>query len=452
MMNIKCFIIISITQITTAWHMPCYQSFNCPKRNHIPIDATTVKPPDSDIVKAGFHFTFVLLFITIVFSFFGGLFICGALCANHGGVRPLNQVSQLLNKFSVYFSYLYFSAFDLNLSHRLVYGNLSDSVTLDGSIKSLFIGWRGGIFNVSNSSVFPSICHLRAKLVDTKLYAFTSPAWWDNSNQAFCGPDNLHLDHFGTFCLTNGSLGKFLGRFSSLSIITAKLWNGFLCGFSHFSVTKLDCYSNLYSIHKNEVFLKSLFHTFTKCIFLFQYYRKEFNIRRDISSDFLDKEESEDEEDQEAKVKMKISRQNSCSECSASTLSLDRKPSKATLSFLKTDKNLPRTLFTLAISNALAWAPFFAVLTFTSFNAILAWDLVVPHALFLGTLWLGFGQSPLTPFLIYFLSDRVYYLLNSQAKGVTVASVKRRVRKFTFSEVAWEVEWFITVIWCSLCK
>ena len=149
---------------------------------------------------------------------------------------------------------------------------------------------------------------------------------------------------------------------------------------------------------------------------------------------------------------MKISRQNSCSECSASTLSLDRKPSKATLSFLKTDKNLPRTLFTLAISNALAWAPFFAVLTFTSFNAILAWDLVVPHALFLGTLWLGFGQSPLTPFLIYFLSDRVYYLLNSQAKGVTVASVKRRVRKFTFSEVAWEVEWFITVIWCSLCK
>ena len=133
---------------------------------------------------------------------------------------------------------------------------------------------------------------------------------------------------------------------------------------------------------------------------------------------------------------MKISRQNSCSECSASTLSLDRKPSKATLSFLKTDKNLPRTLFTLAISNALAWAPFFALLTFTSFNAILAWDLVVPHELFLGTLWLGFGQSPLTPFLIYFLSDRVYYLLNSQAKGVTVASVKRRVRNFTFSEVA----------------
>ena len=68
----------------------------------------------------------------------------------------------------------------------------------------------------------------------------------------------------------------------------------------------------------------------------------------------------------------------------------------------------------------------------------------------MGTLWLGFGQSPLTPFLIYFLSDRVYHLLNSQAKGVTVASVKRRVRKFTFSEVAWDWEWFITVIWCFM--
>ena len=117
MMNIKCFIIISITQITTAWHMPCYQSFNCPKRNHIPIDATTVKPPDSDIVKAGFHFTFVLLFITIVFSFFGGVFICGALCANHGGVRPLNQVSQPLKKFPLlFFSVFFYFIFQLLIS------------------------------------------------------------------------------------------------------------------------------------------------------------------------------------------------------------------------------------------------------------------------------------------------------------------------------------------------
>ena len=159
--------------------------------------------------------------------------------------------------------------------------------------------------------------------------------------------------------------------------------------------------------------------------------RKEFNIRRDISADFLDKEDEDEVEEIQA---MKISRQNS--EISASTLSLDRKPSKATLAFLKTDKNLPRTLFTLAISNAIAWSPFFTLLAFTSFNQIFAWNLVVPYELFLASLWLGFGQSPLTPFLIYFLSDRVYHLLNSQAKGVTVASVKRRVRKLTFSEVA----------------
>ena len=143
MARIQCLIIISLTQISTAWHYPCYQSFNCPKRSHIPIEeATTIRPPDSDIVKAGFHFTFVLLFLTIVFSFFGGLFICGALCANHGGVRPLNQVSLLLGGHYVQVCNFFgnFSAFDLNLSHRLVHGNLSDSVTLDGSIKSLFIG------------------------------------------------------------------------------------------------------------------------------------------------------------------------------------------------------------------------------------------------------------------------------------------------------------------------
>ena len=33
---------------------------------------------------------------------------------------------------------------------------------------------------------------------------------------------------------------------------------------------------------------------------------------------------------------------------------------------------------------------------------------------------------------------------------VTVTSVKRQVRKFTFSEVAWDWEWFITVIWCFM--
>ena len=80
-----------------AWHYPCYRSFNCPKRGPGAnlVEVTTTGPT---LQKAGFQeiaewSTFVLLFLTIVLSFFGSIFICGALCANRGGVRPLNQVS-----------------------------------------------------------------------------------------------------------------------------------------------------------------------------------------------------------------------------------------------------------------------------------------------------------------------------------------------------------------------
>ena len=178
--SIQCFVLLSITHVTIAWHYPCYTNINCPKRTYVPKEATTEPPDaDSDIVKAGFHFTCMLLFLTIVFSFFGGVFICGALCANHGGVRPLNQVKYCISNRKtkyLYKDFLFFSVFDLNLSHRLVHGNLSRSVTFDGSIKSLFISGRWCSFNVSNSSVFPSICHLRAKLVHAELHTFTSPA------------------------------------------------------------------------------------------------------------------------------------------------------------------------------------------------------------------------------------------------------------------------------------
>ena len=160
--------------------------------------------------------------------------------------------------------------------------------------------------------------------------------------------------------------------------------------------------------------------------------RQEFNIRRDISSDFLDREDDEEAEIEE----LKISRQNSelHSSLNSSLSSLNRKPSKATLNFLKTDSNLPRTLFTLALFHALFWLPFFTLLIFTSIKELFSFTFEPPIQVFLGSLWLGFAQSPLTPFLIYFLSDRVYHLLNHQAKGVTVAAVTKRVRKLTFSE------------------
>ena len=449
MARIQCLIIISITQISTAWHYPCYQSFNCPKRSHIPIEeATTIRPaPDSDIVKAGFHFTFVLLFLTIVFSFFGGLFICGALCANHGGVRPLNQVSLLLGGimyrcviflviFQLLISILVTDLFmailviPLHLMDLLKVSSLvEEGASLTCQIRLFFHLFVICVRSWSTPS-FMLLHHLHDGIIPTKHSVALITFIWIIS-ALFVLPTVLlenSLVDFQACQLLPQNYGMVFYVVFLIFLLPSMVVTPILTRSTHMRyLPTVD-----YLLKPAGLCLQNNFFD----------YRKEFNIRRDISADFLDKEESEDEEEaEEIRVKMKISsRRNSellhCSACSDSTLSLDRKPSQATLNFLKTDKNLPRTLFTLAISNALAWTPFFTLLTFTSFNVLWAWNLVVPYELFLGTLWLGFGQSPLTPFLIYFLSDRVYHLLNSQAKGVTVASVKRRVRKFTFSEVA----------------
>ena len=115
------------------------------------------------------------------------------------------------------------------------------------------------------------------------------------------------------------------------------------------------------------------------------------------------------------------------------------RPSVATLEFLKTDTNLPRTLFTLSITNIIAWLPFILLLLMAKFlifdenlsNATL-------KAIFNGVLWWGFAQSPLTSALIYLLSDRVQFVLSGQFKGVTVASLHKRARlmsrRFTMSD------------------
>ena len=170
----------------------------------------------------------------------------------------------------------------------------------------------------------------------------------------------------------------------------------------------------------------------TPVLFRWTKINEEFSIRRDISSDFLDRD---DQEDVEMESEMKISRQNSeLQSLNSSLSSLTRKTSKATLNFLKTDSNLPRTLFTLALIHAIFWLPFFILLIFSSIKEMFLLSFLPPQIVYLGALWLGFAQSPLTPFLIYFLSDRVYHLLNSQAKGATMAAVAKRVRKLTFSE------------------
>ena len=54
--------------------------------------------------------------------------------------------------------------------------------------------------------------------------------------------------------------------------------------------------------------------------------------------------------------------------------------------------------------------------------------------IFDGALWWGFAQSPLTPALVYLLSDRVQFVLSGQIKGATMASLQKRVRRFTMSE------------------
>ncbi len=146
---------------------------------------------------------------------------------------------------------------------------------------------------------------------------------------------------------------------------------------------------------------------------------KQYAIRRDLSGDFLDREDSDSD--------LEMAEQD-FPESEASSMSrMDRKPSRATLEFLKTDSNLPRTLVTLSVVNALAWTPFFAVIIFSTFVH------VFPVAVNYGAIWLGFAQSSATPILVYFLSDRVYFLLNNQVNGAKKASMKR-VRKFTFTQ------------------
>ena len=119
----------------------------------------------------------------------------------------------------------------------------------------------------------------------------------------------------------------------------------------------------------------------------------------------------------------------------------------ATLEFLKTDTNLPRTLFTLSITNIIAWLPFILVLLMAKlliFDVADSYATDIPESyatlkvIFNSVLWWGFAQSPLTSALIYLLSDRVEFVLSGQFKGVTVASLHKRARlmsrRFTMSD------------------
>ncbi len=178
-----------------------------------------------------------------------------------------------------------------------------------------------------------------------------------------------------------------------------------------------------------------------------------FAIQRDISCDFLDNIDDaeygdfDDDPVEEQEPEVMDSRSWSyidadgeshsvdvqCLEKDPDQNSLHRKASRATMLFLKIDANMERTLFTLALVNGLAWLPFFSLLILEPLLSGLA-----TRTINLAFVWLGFAQSPLTPALIYMLSDRVHMIIHGTMSSVWTSSVKprqerRRTRTITFN-------------------
>ena len=82
----------------------------------------------------------------------------------------------------------------------------------------------------------------------------------------------------------------------------------------------------------------------------------------------------------------------------------------------------------MAISNLISWLPFFTLMCVTVFLSSMP-----EKVLFLGTLWWGFTQSPITPILIYILSDRVRFVINGVSRQVAKSSLSKRMRRFTLT-------------------
>ena len=157
----------------------------------------------------------------------------------------------------------------------------------------------------------------------------------------------------------------------------------------------------------------------TPVFFKLSHINSQFALRKDISADFLDQDENDDETDpydifevvhSENPEDKSEDDQSCCHLATSENQSLDsvefrKRTSVATLEFLKTDSNLPRTLFSLTISNVISWLSFFMLMFVTIFLAS-----TPTRILFLGTLWWGFTQSLITPVLIYIVSDWVNFL------------------------------------------
>lgn len=159
----------------------------------------------------------------------------------------------------------------------------------------------------------------------------------------------------------------------------------------------------------------------------------QFSLRKDFSTDFLDDDQDDEYSDEnEEFIDDQKSDQSSyiSDHQSLDQVEFEHRASKATLDFLKTDQNLPRTLFSLTISQLISWLPFFSIISVVVFFEVLP---VTVSILSLGSLWWGYAQSPITPFLIYLLSDRVNFIISKSSREVKQSSLSKRIRRFTLT-------------------
>ena len=103
--------------------------------------------------------------------------------------------------------------------------------------------------------------------------------------------------------------------------------------------------------------------------------------------------------------------------------------SKGTLNFLCQDKNFPRIILIFSLVHIALWAPFFISLIL---NSLIKWDNIIKDgdevykSVSLGTLWLGYMETAITPVLIYLLSTFVNKIVNQICSCICPCGTKGR--------------------------
>lgn len=401
-----------------AWHMPCYRGHNCHKRfqEEVISEAVTTRSFDvSDgvvggvsgdpiVELGGLEFTdgivILFLFLIVATAFVGDVVLCGSLCSQGGGRRPFNQllISLLVS--------------DLCMVLLVIPLHVAE------------------VFSPQDKLGSPSAC--QAGLFG-HLTVVSVRSW---SLAAFI---LLHHLHDGLVPTTHSIMViVWTWIASALLVLPTVLSDQTLVDFQQCSLTPTNYGMIIYVCVVLYMFPNWML---TPLFIKWSNLKQQFAIRKDISCDFLN--ESEDEE----KEPLPPSPQQQHSlDSEIQSITLGRKASRATMAFLKSDPNLPRTLFVLSGVNIVAWSPLFIMVLLAPVlkePPSSEWTLIVA--------WLGFGQSALTPPLIYFLSDRVFNFVNKKVfrciqksvnkkrNNTTCAPTRRRTRTITFTEQAQNV-------------